>query len=201
MSKRIHYPQKGKKYGKLTVISEEVFRHGKDKKIHYQVKCDCGHEQLVRAYFLEIGRQTCCKSCSQKEALLKYPSRRKFLIEEHLGVGNFTKTVYSYFKRNAKRRGLDWDESLTIEFLYKLLIKQNRKCALSGLDIDLTEDRIDSNINFKKMTASLDRIDSSKGYKVNNVQWVHKDINKMKNNYSEDYFKKLCKLVANQQGS
>lgn len=46
-------------------------------------------------------------------------------------------------------------------------------------------------------TASLDRIDSSKPYIIDNIQWVHKDINFMKRTYSHDYFIKLCKLVAN----
>ena len=37
-------------------------------------------------------------------------------------------------------------------------------------------------------SISLDRIDSSKGYEENNVQWVHKDINLMKNKYDNKYF-------------
>lgn len=45
-------------------------------------------------------------------------------------------------------------------------------------------------------TASLDRIDSSKGYIKGNIQWVHKDINKMKNNYNQAYFINLCALVV-----
>jgi hypothetical protein len=54
--------------------------------------------------------------------------------------------------------------------------------------------------NYKKlktMTASLDRIDSSRGYTLDNIQWVHKDLNKMKTNYPNDYFIKMCKYVAN----
>ena len=46
-------------------------------------------------------------------------------------------------------------------------------------------------------TASLDRIDSSKGYVKDNVQWVHKDINRMKWNFPQDKFVKLCSFVAN----
>ena len=47
-----------------------------------------------------------------------------------------------------------------------------------------------------KTTASLDRIDSSKGYTTDNIQWVHKDINIMKNDYGNDYFIEICKKVA-----
>ena len=46
-------------------------------------------------------------------------------------------------------------------------------------------------------TASLDRIDSSKGYTKSNIQWVHKDINKMKSDFSMLRFLELCYAVLN----
>ena len=45
-------------------------------------------------------------------------------------------------------------------------------------------------------TASLDRIDSSKGYIEGNIQWVHKDINRMKGDSSDNDFIKLCKIIS-----
>lgn len=45
-------------------------------------------------------------------------------------------------------------------------------------------------------TASLDRIDNSKGYEEGNIQWVHKDVNFMKRTYSQEYFIKLCTLIS-----
>ena len=200
---RKHIPEIGKQYGNFTVISEEIGR-STDQKILFKVKCSCGKEQFVRAYFLESGRQDCCKSCSQKKALENNVSRQKFLKLTHEGIGNFTRTTYWYFKNNAKRRNISWSEELTIEYLYELLLKQNKKCALTGLDIDLTESRNNSNVAFEFMTASLDRIDSSKGYEPNNVQWVHKDINRLKWAFPQSKFIELCTLVvnhANQQGS
>ena len=200
---RKHIPEIGKQYGNFTVISEEIGR-SKDQKILFKVKCSCNKEQFIRAYFLESGRQDCCKSCSQKRALENNISRQKFLKLRHEGIGNFTKTTYWYFKNNAKRRNISWSEELTIEYLYELLLKQNKKCALTGLDIDLTESRNNSNVAFEFMTASLDRIDSSKGYEPNNVQWVHKDINRMKWAFPQNEFIEMCQLVvnhANQQGS
>ena len=50
---------------------------------------------------------------------------------------------------------------------------------------------------YHETTASLDRIDSSKGYIKGNIQWVLKDINLMKGSTDEDYFKFLCGLVKN----
>lgn len=44
--------------------------------------------------------------------------------------------------------------------------------------------------------ASLDRIDSSKGYTKDNTRFVSTSINFMKNSLSHDDTIKLCKLIA-----
>lgn len=49
---------------------------------------------------------------------------------------------------------------------------------------------------YEEQTASLDRIDSSKGYIPGNVQWVHKDVNKMKLALSEKRLLELCTLIV-----
>lgn len=46
------------------------------------------------------------------------------------------------------------------------------------------------------MTASLDRIDSSRGYEIDNIQWVHKDVNKMKMGLSQNEFIDICKIIS-----
>jgi len=48
----------------------------------------------------------------------------------------------------------------------------------------------------KTNTASLDRIDCNKSYSIENIQWVHKDVNIMRNAYSIDRFVEICKLVS-----
>ena len=45
-------------------------------------------------------------------------------------------------------------------------------------------------------TASLDRIDSSKGYILGNIQLVHRDVNRIKSDFEQDYFIKICKLIS-----
>lgn len=45
-------------------------------------------------------------------------------------------------------------------------------------------------------TASLDRINSSIGYTIDNVQWVHKKINMMKMDLSQEEFINYCRLVV-----
>jgi hypothetical protein len=73
---------------------------------------------------------------------------------------------------------------------WDLFLKQNKKCVLSGLPIEFKARRKGHN------TASLDRINSNEGYVDGNVQWVHKDINWMKNTFSQQHFVDMCKKVA-----
>lgn len=48
----------------------------------------------------------------------------------------------------------------------------------------------------KESNASIDRIDSNLGYVRNNIQWVLKDINKMKNDFDQSHFIELCSKVS-----
>lgn len=50
--------------------------------------------------------------------------------------------------------------------------------------------------NMSHGTASLDRIDSSKGYIEGNVQWVHKYVNVMKWDFSMEEFLDICRKIC-----
>lgn len=195
---RTHIPIIGIIYGELIVISEKIEFSCRDTHVKFHVKCSCGKELFVRAGFLKSGRQNSCKSCGSKRIYAeakKNGTRTGFLMEGHHGVGDISKTVYGVNRRRAKKAGWEW--SVSIEFLWELYIRQNRKCALSGLDIWFTSKRKKSNIDWSLMNASLDRIDSSKGYTEGNVQWTHKEYNRFKNNYSMRDFKDMCIKVSN----
>ena len=111
-----------------------------------------------------------------------------FPSHDSKGYKGVPMTYYNSLKRGASggkgRKPIAFNVS--IKYLGDLLEKQNNLCALSKLSID-----------YKSKTISLDRIDSSRGYEVDNVQWLHKDVNMMKRHYKQDYFMMLCKRVAN----
>lgn len=79
----------------------------------------------------------------------------------------------------ASRRGLI--VSVTNEYAVSLF---EGRCALTGVPIELN------------VTASLDRIDSSLGYIEGNLQWLHKDINRMKSDWNQNDFIEMCRRVA-----
>ena len=92
-------------------------------------------------------------------------------------------------EQSAKRRDLRL--FVSIEFLWELYEQQERQCALSGLPIAF------GRVHYPhETTASLDRIDSNLEYTPQNVQWVHKAINRLKHKLEQGYFIALCKAVA-----
>jgi hypothetical protein len=70
-----------------------------------------------------------------------------------------------------------------------LFKEQDYRCALTGWPIGWSE--VGS-----VHTASIDRVDSDKGYVVGNVQLVHKDVNMAKQQFSQDYFVEMCKAIT-----
>lgn len=103
--------------------------------------------------------------------------------------GKFISNSYYYrIKYRAMNKKIDFD--LTLEYIDELFIKQDGKCALSG-------EILTYNNEYSKCTASLDRIDSNIGYINNNVQWLHKRVNKMKQDMSDQELIKWCKRISN----
>jgi hypothetical protein len=93
-------------------------------------------------------------------------------------------------RRGAAARGVFVSPEITPDYLESLFVSQEGRCALTGVQISLPE-----SWNGAK-TASLDRIDSSKGYLPGNVQWVHKVVNRMKVDLPESEFYEWCARVA-----
>jgi len=125
---------------------------------------------------------------------------RNFIRENHrwtsTGVGQISGTLMTYLRRKAKERTLPFE--ITAEQLWELYNQQQGLCALSGIPITLTT-IVNKQHNLDKtlMSASLDRIDNSKGYYIDNVQWIHKTLNAMRRQYSIEEYVYWCTLVAN----
>lgn len=151
-------------------------------------QCDCGHLHNVDAYNLTKGKSKSCKSCSLPRVGDLNPAWK--------GYQDIPNSWFLRFKRYSKIEFL-----LRIEDVWELFIQQNRKCALTNLPISFSNEFLrGKKYNGVSCTASIDRIDSSKGYVKGNVQLVHKDVNIMKNAFNQDYFVQMCKLIAKNNG-
>lgn len=107
----------------------------------------------------------------------------------------------NHYKRIAAKRGLAF--TIDTAYLLELAEKQHRCCAYTGqLLVFPALDRHRKVLDvIRESTASIDRIDSGKGYIPGNVQWVHKDVNRMKYTFTETRFIELCRLVTERADS
>lgn len=159
------------KFGKLKPIKPTTInKHGK---VLWLCNCDCGNTIEISGSSLKSGNSSSC-GCSKFK-----------------GCDNLSMTYYYILQNGALKRNLEF--SVSIEYLSSLFLKQNGKCALSGLTIKLEKSYY--GVRKREHTASLDRIDNSKGYVEGNVQWVHKDVNFLKGKFSEQKLLYLCQTI------
>lgn len=120
-----------------------------------------------------------CKKCSNKRT-------------ENCHRGWYRKIRVSWFnkfKTGAELRGISWE--LTLDDVADIMEAQGYRCALTGWDIEFPEAG-----HPQKAPASLDRVDSNKPYTRDNTQIVTRQVNMMKQQYSQEDFIKVCKAVA-----
>lgn len=85
--------------------------------------------------------------------------------------------------------------SISKEDLVELWNKQNGKCAITGIDLVYGKGRLPN-------TASLDRIDSSKGYHIDNIRFICLFANQAISNWGEDVLREYVNhIVANNPNS
>lgn len=157
-------------------------------KTRYYAKCicDCGGSLTTRLEFVKNGRvRYCSAKCTRIHNNTLGLGNTNPCFR---GVGHIGSTFFAGIKDCAKRRNIPFN--ITIEYVSKLYDQQKGKCALSGMDIGFGPTRTSAT------TASLDRIDSSCPYEEGNVQWVHKLVNRMKMDISQEIYIKICNLVA-----
>ncbi len=161
----------GKKFGKLLVIRED---HRYKKRIYWLCKCDCGNKHVVTGHALKNGSSKSC-GCAHYS-----------IGEDHhnwKGHEEITGTIWKNIKQGARYRNIEWD--LSIEDAYNLIIKQDFKCVLTDIPLVIGKN------------ASIDRIESLGKYELSNIQWLDKDINVIKWDYSTERFIELCNCVIN----
>lgn len=167
----------GKKFGKLTVI--ERTKERRKEKLLILCQCDCGQYRKITISEL---KQTHNPTCGHK--LCRFGPNGV----QWNGYKEISQTMFQRIKNGANRRNIKFE--ITIEDMYNQWNIQNGICALSGVKLTYYEN------SAYIYTASLDRIESSKGYTVDNIQWIHKDINKMKMDLSQDKLIDWCKKIA-----
>lgn len=168
----------GDKVGRLTVVERAGSTRHKAAK--WLCSCDCGAMVTITGHALGKTVNSC--GCIKRETT-------KAL--RWAGVGDIPMSYWNGVLYNAKKRSIP--VTITLQYAWSVLQSQNGVCALSGTQIST----VSPTPRRYYGTASLDRIDNTKGYVEGNVWWVHKDINIMKKDHSVEYFLKMCQNVVN----
>jgi 5-methylcytosine-specific restriction endonuclease McrA len=151
----------GQRFGKLLVISEvtERLRGG----VQWQCQCDCGGSIIVKGSELVRGRGKDC-GCSKREQ-----AERTWLNK-----------IYRQYQTGASERGLPF--CLTKDtFLWMI----GQKCHYCGSKTT----NLASTRNFSKTYNGIDRVESSKGYELNNCVTCCVWCNRAKGNRTlQDFF-------------
>jgi hypothetical protein len=158
----------------------------------------CGETKSILSFNTDrtkkFGVGGVCKPCASKithEYYIKNSDHIKRRVSKYNEsyFPKYNRDVISRLKSlctKAKSRTKEFN--ITDQDLFDLWEKQNGQCVYTKLPLLATANQFN--------TVSLDRIDSSKGYVVGNIQLVCAAINKMKQEYTEEVFILFCQLVT-----
>jgi hypothetical protein len=165
-------------------------------------KCDnCGIEfekaQSEINRNLKLNRKNfCTRTCVGKFFVEKLSKNNvNYDISKHSSNRKDGLTKFRYHYRNIKNR--DKEIGITIEDLKEIWELQNGICPYLGIKLTLS-----AYTKIKKCpieSASIDRIDSSKGYIKGNIQWISRAINHLKGDMSEDELLKVFDIIFNKK--
>ena len=159
----------GQRFGKWLVLEWIRAPHYK-----WKCECSCGSVSFVTTASLLAAKSTQCWDCGRL-------STRKY--------GRIGSMYMHRINERARKRNLEVD--LDYKYLEELFESQNGRCALSQVALRLPDDA-----GAEVRAASLDRIDSRRGYQRGNLQWVHPRVNWMKRALPMEEFVALCRAVS-----
>lgn len=164
---------------------------------------NCG--KLFKKPLTEIRRSEkygrphfCSRSCTGKHNVKNFGDKKSsYDISKHSGNRFDGYTKFKYHYRNILKRNQIVD--VDIQDLKDQWDRQNGICVFSGIKLELS-----SYTKIKKnpiYSASLDRINSDKGYIKGNIRWVSRAINWMKNDMNDDMVNQLIDLIIENKKS
>jgi hypothetical protein len=138
----------------------------------------------------------CNRSCSTSLRNKKSPYKGECVhLRSYTRQDEFSPFRYYRNKANSKQRSDKYGESdLTLDYLKLLWEAQNGICLYTGYKMDLPINTKQHNKLHTPFSASLDRIDSSKGYIQGNVEFVCLAVNYAKNTFSREDILEFFKI-------
>ncbi len=165
----------GQVFGKLTVVARDGWANGGGvRRPLWRCQCECGGEITTRAGSL-LGRGTVSCGCYQKSAL------KRDLISGAQEIIAPAQRHYGSVRRRAAAKGhefgLGFDEFVAV---------RNRPCAMCG---------------FNEGPVSVDRVDSEKGYTLDNVQPLCRVCQTIKSAFPSEFINLHIRRIVHHQDS
>jgi hypothetical protein len=184
----------GQRFGRLVVIKKERNKNGlKNRSQKWLCQCDCGNTIITISASLKNGCTQSC-GCLQKEISSKNGKKNLGIKRPDTSIGygmaNFN-ALYGKYKRRALNRSLIFE--LTPDEFKDLT---QRPCYYCGCDPIQSSHH--KGFNGKYIYNGIDRIDTLKGYTLDNVVPSCGKCNKMKWDLTtEDFFDHIKKIYEN----
>jgi hypothetical protein len=183
----------GLKFGRLIVISKNEIK-GNRRQVKWNCECDCGNKHTVTGESLRSGKSKSC-GCLLKEARHvknKNSDREKAMLL----------LIYSPLKKRHKNKFKN-ENYIDFELFKKLSLSNCFYCNTEPLNTQ-SDIRYETRggkkekliiTDFVLKYNGIDRIDSSKGYELNNVVPCCKNCNSAKMELSINDFKNQIKKI------
>ncbi len=147
-----------------------------------------------------LGRPNfCSRSCvGNNNAKNLLNVKERYDITQHSDNRKDGYSKFRYHLRNISKR--KHEVTVTLDDLKDQWDKQSGVCPYTGIKLNIS-----TYTKIKKdpiRSASLDRIESNKGYIKGNIRWVSRSVNWMKNEMTDDMVDELINLlIENKKGS
>lgn len=159
-----------------------------------EYKCTCGETNPENFY---PKRKSKCKKCILDGAKNKYAnlseSDKKSYIEKQNKWQDDNFLQYRLLQARSRAKSKNIPFEIDVNYLEDLLSNQENRCFYSGLEMELNR--------AGNYSASIDRVDSSKGYVKGNVVFVIWAVNTMKNDLDENEFLRIVEAIHQKQKS
>lgn len=166
----------GEKFGKLTILSLAKDINKRPYRYYYLCKCECGNEKNILWENLVRKNPTVSCGCWVRDKNSGYKPNRRLTSKERT-----LNSVYTRYKLGAERRNLIFN--LTKKELADFIDKNCFYCGNTPSQISKNKEK-----EVDYLYTGIDRVDSSKGYSVDNCVPCCTICNFMKNTLKEDIF-------------
>lgn len=137
-----------------------------------------------------------CRACKKHSLPTVYRAKRKTNVRSRgfPDTGCILGRHWSKIVLGAEERGIPFE--ITQEEAWEQFVAQGGRCHFSGVPLLLA--RNSRQFDRGEHTGSLDRLsnEKTKGYTLDNIVWVHKYVNVMRNEQTPDAFVAWCKAVV-----